>query len=154
MTSTFILPRFRFWTQRRRKPPNLHDLAQHPGRLPRFVRDCPIAQRYLHLLGPLDWTRFPERDLETDWGTPAIPFATFAAACLIKLDQGQVYMSALRNYLADHPALAWMLDFPRAFNPRCAHGFDVEASLPTARHLTRMLRTMPNARERQRLRFS
>jgi hypothetical protein len=109
------------------------------------VRNSPVAQRYLHLLGPLDWTHFPERDLETDWGTSAIPFATFAAACLIKLDQGQVYMSSLRKYLLDHPALVRMLGFPLALNPRCPHGFDVEASLPTARHLTRMLRTMPNA---------
>jgi hypothetical protein len=145
MTSIFILPRFRFWTQRRRRHPGLLYLPPHTTRLPRFVHDSPVAQRYLRLLGPLDWTRFPERDLDTDWGAPAIPFATFAAACLIKLDQGQVYMSSLRTYLADHPALVRMLGFPLAFNPRCAHGFDVQASLPTARHLTRMLRTIPNA---------
>jgi hypothetical protein len=145
MTSIFILPRFRFWTQRRGRHPGLLYLPPHTTRLPRFVRDSPVAQRYLRLLGPLDWMRFPERDLDTDWGAPAIPFATFAAACLIKLDQGQVYMSSLRTYLADHPALVRMLGFPLAFNPRRAHGFDVQASLPTARHLTRMLRTIPNA---------
>jgi hypothetical protein len=145
MTSTFILPCFRFWTQRKCQHPDLHTLSQHPDRLPRFVRDSLVAQRYLRLLGPIDWTHFPERDLETDWGTPAIPFATFAAACLIKLDQGQVYMSSLRNYLADHPALAWCLGFPINVNPRRANSADMKASLPTARHLTRMLRTTPNA---------
>ena len=149
MTSISILPRFRIWTQRfvrqRRQHPDLHHPARPPDRLPRFVRDSPVARRYLHLLGPLDWAHFPERDLETDWGAPAIPFATFAAACLIKLDQGQVYMSALRQYLADHPALVWMLGFPRAVYPRWTHSFDMEASLPTTRHLTRMLRKVPNA---------
>ena len=117
MTSTLIVPRFQLWKQRlsrpfRRPHPNLHALAQHPGQMPRPVRDSPIAQRYLRLLGPIDWARFPERDLETDWGAPAIPFTAFAAACLVKLDQGLVYMSSLRQYLADHPPLLWMLGFP------------------------------------------
>jgi hypothetical protein len=37
------------------------------------------------------------------------------------------------------------LGFPLVPSSRYAWGFDVEASLPTARHLTRMLRTTPNA---------
>jgi hypothetical protein len=113
--------------------------------MPHFVRDSPVAQRYLRLLEPIDWAHFPERDLDTDWGAPAIPFAAFAAACLVKLDQGRVYMSSLRRYLADHPPLLWMLGFPLVFSARSAYGFDVEASLPTARHLTRLLRKVPNA---------
>jgi len=100
--------------------------------------------RYLRLLGPLDWGRFPERDLETDWGTPTVPYASFAAACLLKLDQQLAYMSHLRQYLADHPALVWILGFPLVPSPDYAWGFDVDASLPTARHFTRMLRTTPN----------
>ena len=72
-------------------------------------------------------------------------YAAFAAACLVKLDQNQVYMSSLRNYLADHPALAWTLGFPIDLNPLRANGAEINACLPTARHLTRMLRTVPNA---------
>jgi hypothetical protein len=101
--------------------------------------------RYLHLLGPLGWNRFPERDLETDWGTPAVPFAAFTAACLIKLDQQLVYMSHLRRYLVDHPALVWVLGFPLVSSPNHPWGFDAGASLPTSRHFTRMLRSTPNA---------
>jgi hypothetical protein len=100
--------------------------------------------RYLHLLGLLDWERFPERDLETDWGTPAIPFASFAAACLVKLDQRIVYMSRLHRYLTEHPALTWLLGFPLVPSRHSPWGFDIHASLPTARHFTRMLRTIPN----------
>jgi hypothetical protein len=100
--------------------------------------------RYLRLLGSLDWGRFPERDLETDWGTPTVPYASFAAACLVKLDQQLVYMSHLRQYLADHPALVWILGFPLVPSHDYAWGFDVDASLPTARHFTRMLRTTRN----------
>jgi hypothetical protein len=101
--------------------------------------------RYLNLLSPLDWDHFPERDLETDWGTPAVPFAAFTAACLIKLDQQLAYMSHLRQYLIDHPALVWLLGFPLVPDSASPWGFDAAASLPTARHLTRMLRTAPNA---------
>jgi len=122
----------------------MHLLALNPTLLPRFVRESALALRYLHLLAPLDWSRFPERDLETDWGTPAVPYASFTAACLVKLDQQVVYMSHLRQYLVDHPALVWVLGFPLLPSPNYPWGFDAEASLPTQRHLTRLLRTMPN----------
>ena len=145
MTNISILSHFRFWTQRQPKHHDLHYLSQHHNHQPRFVRDSPVAQRYLRLLGPIDWSHFPERDLETDWGTPAIPFAAFAAACLVKLDHKLVYMSSLRNYLADHHALTWCLGFPVPINPRRPTSTDLDAALPTARHLTRMLRTIPNA---------
>lgn len=88
---------------RRGPRPNLHQLAQHPDLLPRFVRQSPVAIRYLRLLGPLHWGRFPQCDLETGWGTPAVPYATLAAACLVKLDQQLVYMSPLCQYLAAPP---------------------------------------------------
>jgi len=157
MTSNPIIARLtplrqatsRFWRvfvpPRHRKRPDLHQLGQKRYRLPAFVRQSTVAGRYLHLLGPLDWARFPERDLQTDWGTPAVPYASFLAACLVKLNQQLVYMSHLRQYLVDHPALVWVLGFPLVPSPQYPWGFDVDASLPTARHFTRMLRTTPNA---------
>jgi hypothetical protein len=129
---------------RRNRRPDLHQLAQNPS-LPRFVRESPVAMKYLHLLGPLDWSHIPERDVETDWGAPTVPFASFVAACLIKLDQHLVYMAHLRNYLVEHPALVWILGFPLIPSRCYSWGFDADASLPTARHLTRMLRATPNA---------
>lgn len=125
--------------------PNLHHLARNPGQLPLFVRECAVAQRYLHLLGALAWDSFPERDLERHYGIPAIPYAPFAAACLVKLDQQLRYMSTLRQYLIDHPALTWVLGFPLQPSKQTTWGFDVASSLPTHRHFTRMLRQMPNA---------
>jgi hypothetical protein len=100
--------------------------------------------RYLHLLGAMDWERFPERDLKDDWGKAPVPYASFAAAYLIKLDQGLSYMSQLRTYLAEHPALVWILGFPLERSGEYVWGFDTEASLPTKRHLSRMLREIPN----------
>jgi len=158
MTSMPILSQFKsfrqvftgFWQafscrHRYRERPDLHQLARQPDLLPRFVRESPVAMRYLRLLGPLDWSRLPEREMETDWGNPAVPFAAFGAACLVKLDQPLVYMSNLRDYLVEHPALVWVLGFPLVPSHHYPWGFDADASLPTARHLTRMLRTTPNA---------
>lgn len=101
--------------------------------------------RYLRFLGPLAWHRFPERDLLRNWGKATVPYAPFAAACLVKLDQGITYMSKLHEYLVDHPALVWVLGFPLKISHRRPSSSDVEASLPTHRHFTRMLRSMPNA---------
>jgi len=146
--------RFKQWSQTRfqvrfrRKRiirPDLHQLAHRPADLPRFVQESAVAMRCLRLLGPLDWTRFPERDLNTPWTIPPVPFAPFVAACLVKLNEQHVYMPQLRDYLVEHPALTWVLGFPLVPSHHYPWGFDVQASLPTARHFTRMLRKIPNA---------
>jgi len=148
------LPRFKQWSQthfqvrfrrKRTSRPDLHQLAQRSADLPRFVQVSAVAMRYLRLLGPLDWTRFPERDLDTPWTIPPLPFAPFVAACLVKLNEQHVYMPQLRDYLVEHPALTWVLGFPLVPSRHYPWGFDAQASLPTARHLTRMLRQIPNA---------
>ena len=125
--------------------PNLCQLAQPEADLPRFVADCAVARKYLDLLGPLDWTNFPERDPHRPWPGPTpAPRAPFVAAFLVKLHEGKVYMSNLRDYLVEHPALVWVLGFPLKPAAQFSWGFDVEASLPTARHFGRVLRTLPN----------
>jgi hypothetical protein len=127
------------------QPPNLHDLAQNPSAWPRFVRESALARRYLDLLGPLAWDRFPERELQPQWGRPVIPYAAFAAACLVQLDLQLAHMSQLRQFLLEHPPLVWVLRFPLLPARNAPQGLDVAASLPTHRHFTRMLRRCPNA---------
>jgi hypothetical protein len=124
---------------------DLHVLWQHPERLPKYIAETPVAQRALELLGPLDWAHFPERNLQRHWCQPAVSYAAFAAACLIKLNEGLESMGDLRQYLVEHPALIPLLGFTESRSKTHPHGFDPEASLPTTRHLTRMLREMPNA---------
>jgi hypothetical protein len=154
MTSISIIPRLgrlgqhlqaRLQRGSRDQRPCIRELAQNLDQLPAFVRDSPVAMRYLQLLGPLAWHRFPERDLQRNWGQPAVPYAAFTAACLVKLNQHLPYMSNLRDYLVEHPALTWVLGFPLQTAPRLPGGFDVDASLPNHRHFTRLLRKMPNA---------
>lgn len=149
MASFPIVPWFGRFTQRVRRPdwlrtrPDLHTLGANLTSLPSFVQESAVALRYLHLFSPLAWDRFPERNLA--WQPQPIPYAALAAACLVKLDQQLVSMGRLRQYLVDHPALIWLCGFP--VQPAAGYpcGFDPDASLPTARHLTQMLRDLPDA---------
>ena len=125
--------------------PNLAQLAQPDAQLPAFVADSSLAQRYLALLGPLDWDHFPERDPAVAWSGPQpFPRAPFVAAYLLKLDQQLRYMADLRAFLANHPALVWLLGFPLTPSTACPWGFDPQASLPHVRLFRQVLRSLPN----------
>ncbi|MFZ6030625.1 MAG: hypothetical protein ACOYYS_23205 [Chloroflexota bacterium] len=107
-------------------------LAQHNAEaLPKFVRQSPVAMRYFDLLGGLAWDCFQDRPFQQRW-PDALHLASFSAAYLVKLDQHLSSLGHLRQFLADNPALCWVLGFP------------LECKLPTSRHFSRMLREMPN----------
>lgn len=125
--------------------PTLAHLVQQKMRLPQFVRECRTAMRYLTLLGSPDWDNFPERDPQRVWpGPKPHPRAAYVGAFLVKINQNLRYMSDLREYLVDHPALVWILGFHLTPSVAFSWGFDVDASLPTARHFGRVLRELPN----------
>jgi len=127
----------------RPKRPDLHTLWQKTA-LPKAVTASALAMRYLDLLGPLAWGDLPERNLQRNWGQTTIPYAAFAAACLVKLNEGRASMGDLRQFLIENPVLVWLVGFPTVPSPNHPHGFNTAASLPTQRHLTRLLREMPN----------
>jgi hypothetical protein len=139
-----ILPRF--WSSKtipRQKPINL--LATDRSQLPDFVQQCPVALHYLDLLGPLPWDAFPEPFKPRTWlHADCLPKSAFIASCFIRLDQRMTYTSQLVSYLVQHPALLWLLGFPLAQDADHCLGFDPQASVPTQRHLNRLLRQVPN----------
>jgi hypothetical protein len=53
-------------------------------------------------------------------------------------------MGHLWRCLFEHPGFIWLLGFPMQLAPETELGFDALGSLPTQRHLTQMLRRMPN----------
>ncbi len=122
----------------------LAELTQHRERLPDWFQSSPTAMRYLALLEPLNWSEVPERPLAHPLHGKVIPWSTLAAACLVKLEEGLTTTPRLRRFLQDHPPLIWLLGFPLRPAPT-RWGFDPDASLPTARHLARLLRQMPNS---------
>jgi hypothetical protein len=108
-------------------------LAQHDiHALPRFVRRSSLAMRYFDLLGGLAWDRFQDRPFQLRW-PEALHLASFSAAYLVKLDQHLESLGHLRQFLADNPALIWLLGFP------------LDNPLPTSRHFSRLLREIPNS---------
>ena len=137
----------------RRKSPvstpqmSLTALAQLPeDRLPSFVRESAVAMQYIRLLGMLDWSCFPDRpDQRFRSDTPPMSYIPFVAAYLVQLDQQIAYVADLREYLLGQPALVWALGFCLTASDQFSWGFDVNASLPSHRHLSRLLRTIPNA---------
>ena len=113
--------------------------------LPRFVRRSALAVHTYRLLSPIDWSELPERNLSRNYGQPAVPYAAFVAACLVKVDQRLVYLSDLRCFLVQHPALCWLIGFPLSMGIGGPSSAQTDACLPTKRHLTRMLQQIPNA---------
>ena len=97
MTGTSIVAHFAHWRSVLLHKPvvrthDLHDCWQHPSALPRSVAASPPALRLLELLGPLDWTHLPERNLVRNWGHATVPHAAFIAAGLVKINEGKVSM--------------------------------------------------------------
>lgn len=131
------------WLER----PHLAALAQaDPATLPAFVQESTAAQTYLTLFGPLDWGHFPERPTNRLWpGPEPLPRAALAAAYLLKLDKGLKSMKKLRDALVEQPALVWLFGFPLVPSSAYRWGFDVERSVPTPRHFSRVLRTLDHA---------
>lgn len=140
---------WRLWVQRPPtvplERPSLAELAANEAQLPQFVRDCPVALKYLRLLAPLEWANFPERDDQRPWpGPKPHPRAPFVAAYLVKLNEQHRYMSQLRAYLVEHPALVWLLGFKLEPCAKASYEFDVEASVPSRKQLGRVLRELDN----------
>ena len=114
--------------------PSLSQLAQMDQQaLPQLIQESAAAIKYIELLGVLDWEHFPAPD------------APIVAAFLVKLDKGLASMSKLGDELVEQPALTWVLGFPLVPSDQFSWGFDVDASLPTHRHMSRLLRKLPNA---------
>lgn len=137
MTLFNILPRFGH-----RKEP---EFPLAGSKIPPFAQKCPVASRYAAFLQPFDWASFPERKLDDPRGRQAVSYAAFAAAMLIKLDLGLRYMSDLQQFLHDHSALCRLLGFQTApVRPQFDLRPQFQTPMPTSRHFTRLLRSMPN----------
>jgi hypothetical protein len=126
---------------------NLHQAWLQQDCLPPYITRSPTIMRLLDLIGPLDWDHFPERDLKHAFGFPPVPHAAMIAAELIKLNEGFRSLKQLHLFLGEHPGLISLLHFSPLHALHFGFGFNTPppaTALPTTRHLTRMLRELPN----------
>ncbi len=149
---TMIPPRLARWLGRPQAAPTLIPDPSADGLhltcsdLPDFVRCSSVAMKYRALWQGIAWKRFPERDASLPWpGVKPEPRLPYALAFLVKVDQGLPSLGHLRSFLVAHPALVWLLGFPVKPAAEFPWGFDVERSLPSSRHFSNVLRTLPNA---------
>ncbi len=75
----------------------MHTLWLQPRLLPKYASETPMVKRAPDLLGPLDWKRFPERNLQRNWGQAAISYAAFAGAALVKLIVVEYWQEKIQN---------------------------------------------------------
>jgi hypothetical protein len=94
----------------------------------------PVARRYRAFFALLDWSRVPEREGARRWpGRPPHPRTAYIKALLVKLCEQKAYVTDLRRFLVEHPALVLELGFRPVAS--AAGGFDVERTVPCARWL-------------------
>lgn len=125
--------------------PPLQELLHLPEEaLPRLVQLDPVIRKYRTLLGPIDWSLIPEREREGPWPGPTPhPRSAYVATFLVQLQERREYMTEVRTFLVEHPALIWLLGY-RLVPAESPWGFDPQRSLPSRRHLGRVLRALPN----------
>src|SRR5262245_57646724 len=85
----------------------------------------PVVRRYRALFALLDWRAVPERDDRRRWpGQPPHPRAAYIKALLVKLCEQKVYVTDLRRYLVEHPALVVEVGFRPVTAAAEPWGFD------------------------------
>jgi hypothetical protein len=150
MTDVSIVTQLPLWTfsfgsrQTPEKQPDLHTLWQFSQAWPEYARESPTIRRCVELLAPLDWAHLPERNLFRNWGQPSIPYATWCAVELIRLNEHLPSLNAVHRLLIEHPGFISLLGFPLVSAPESPLGFNPLASLPAERHFSRLLRKMAN----------
>jgi len=104
------------------------------------AKDCgtpdPVVARYRAFFALLDWTQVSERDPRRPWPGPRPhPRAAYLKALLIKICEQHRYITQLRAFLVEHPALVLELGFHPVPDPTQPWGFDVARTVPCARWL-------------------
>ncbi|MGH3522851.1 MAG: hypothetical protein ACRDU4_08465 [Mycobacterium sp.] len=100
------------------------------------VAPDPVVARYRAFFALLDWSQVPERAPGRPWPGPAPhPRAAYIKALLVKLCEHHAYITHLRRFLVEHPALVVELGFRPVADPTQPWGFDVNRTVPGARWL-------------------
>jgi hypothetical protein len=75
-------------------------------------------------------------------GRPPHPESAYLKAFLVRIKEGLIYSSQLRDFLVKHPLLVIELGFQLELDPRAPYGFDVQRTLPCRYWLSQKLRQL------------
>lgn len=115
-----------------------------------------VVQSYQRFFAHLEWTSIQERDEKRPWPGRQKPHPqhAYVKAWLVKSIEGMTYMTDLRHFLVKHPLLVFAMGFVPVADEQSPYGFDVEATVPTARWLRRKLQLLPNGQVQQMLKHT
>jgi hypothetical protein len=99
-----------------------------------------VVQRYREFFSGLDWSAVSRwEEQQSSRGRPAHPESAYIKAFLIRINEGFIYTTKLRAYLAEHPLLVAEIGFNLEPDPTDPLGFDVEKTLPCRFWLSKKL---------------
>lgn len=103
----------------------------------------PVVADYSTFFSLLDWSVVERWDRQqSPLGRPAHPESAYLKAFLIRIRQGFIYTTQLRDFLVKHPLLIIELGFRLVLDLTKPYGFDIEQTLPTRFWLGEKLRKL------------
>jgi hypothetical protein len=104
----------------------------------------PVVQDYRAFFSFLDWSVVErwEAQRSSYCGSHGHPEVAYIKAFLLRLREGLIYSTQLRQFLLKHPLLIIELGFHLVFDPTAAYGFNPEQTLPCRFWLGEKLRTL------------
>ena len=103
----------------------------------------PVVADSRALFSLLDWSIVEHwQTARSSRGRPAHPESAYLKAFLIRIKQGLIYTTQLRDLLVKHPLLVIELGFHLVLDPTHPDGFDVERTLPGRYWLGEKLRLL------------
>ncbi len=102
-----------------------------------------LVQRYRTFFSLFDWRVVPEPVIDPSQpGKRPHPQSAYIKALLLKLQEGLISCTRLRQYLVEHPLLVLELGFRPVYDYTQPYGFDVQSTVPTSRWFTEQQRIL------------
>jgi hypothetical protein len=106
----------------------------------------PVVADYRGFFSLFDWSQVEQwQERRSSRGRPAHPESAYLKAFLVRINEGLIYTSQLRNFLVKHPFLVIELGFHLHLDPSAPYGFDVERTIPCRYWLGEKLRHLDRA---------
>lgn len=104
----------------------------------------PVVQDYRQFFALLDWSLVEqwERQQSSHRRPPLHPESAYLKAFLVRIREGLIYTTQLRQFLLKHPLLIIELGFHLELDPKAPYGLDTHKTLPSRYWLGEKLRTL------------